>query len=99
MATYHVQARDHTKTENALLFRLAAKEQEVHEMKTQLHDLKQTKQAETAETHKLLLDPAVHREFVRLQVRVQLRYAPPMYTKSLLIKGFSFIPFGHTTFL
>mmetsp|Transcript_4021 Transcript_4021/g.6865 ORF Transcript_4021/g.6865 Transcript_4021/m.6865 type:complete len:345 (+) Transcript_4021:152-1186(+) len=67
----HEQARDHTKTENALLFRLAAKEQEVHEMKTQLHDLKQTKQAETAETHKLLLDPAVHREFVRLQGEVE----------------------------
>eukprot|EP00240_Pyramimonas_obovata_P005905 CAMPEP_0118933778 /NCGR_PEP_ID=MMETSP1169-20130426/12467_1 /TAXON_ID=36882 /ORGANISM="Pyramimonas obovata, Strain CCMP722" /LENGTH=337 /DNA_ID=CAMNT_0006876587 /DNA_START=82 /DNA_END=1095 /DNA_ORIENTATION=- len=65
------QAREHKKTENALLFRLAAKEQEVQEMKTQLHDLRQTKQADTAETHKLLLDPAVHREFTRLKSELE----------------------------
>jgi hypothetical protein len=61
-------ARDAKKREAALLFRVQAKEQELLELRSQVADLKTARLPENKDIHTLLLDPAVHSEFLRLQV-------------------------------
>mmetsp|Transcript_32009 Transcript_32009/g.38751 ORF Transcript_32009/g.38751 Transcript_32009/m.38751 type:complete len:300 (-) Transcript_32009:278-1177(-) len=65
------QVRDYNKRENGILLRLQAKEAENLELKSSLQDMKQIHQPPNAEVHKLMLDPAVHQEFLRLQAEVE----------------------------
>jgi len=65
------QVRDYKKRENALMFRVSAKEQEMQEVKTSLLDARQQSLGENKEVRRLLLDPVLHKEFTRLQSESQ----------------------------
>lgn len=67
----HEQVRDYKKREDALVLRVQAKDQEIQDFKAQVRDLKAMSKPANQEVYKLALDPAVHREFTRLQKELE----------------------------
>ncbi|XP_028414076.1 pre-mRNA-splicing regulator WTAP-like [Dendronephthya gigantea] len=61
------QQQESTRRENVLVMRLATKEQEMQELLTQIHDLKQAQNPAGAQLRSTLLDPAVNIVFQRMK--------------------------------
>ncbi|CAB3977480.1 Pre-mRNA-splicing regulator WTAP [Paramuricea clavata] len=62
-----LQQQESTRRENVLVMRLATKEQEMQELLTQIHDLKQAQNPAGSQLRSTLLDPAVNVVFQRMK--------------------------------
>ncbi|XP_027051523.1 pre-mRNA-splicing regulator WTAP-like isoform X1 [Pocillopora damicornis] len=61
------QQQESTRRENVLVMRLATKEQEMQDLLTQIHDLKQAQNPSSIQLRSTLLDPAVNLLFQRMK--------------------------------
>lgn len=61
------QVEEFTRRENVLKMRLATKQQELQELMSQVHELKQAQTTEGSQLHRMLVDPAVNLVFERMK--------------------------------
>lgn len=66
-AKLQLQVQESTRRENVLNMRLATKQQEMQDLLSQVHDLKQGQSQEGSQLQKMLVDPAVNIVFQRMK--------------------------------
>jgi len=66
-AKLQLQIQESTRRENVLNMRLATKQQEMQELVSQVHDLKQGQSSEGSQLHSMAVDPAVNLVFQRMK--------------------------------
>ncbi|XP_065057774.1 pre-mRNA-splicing regulator WTAP-like isoform X2 [Rhopilema esculentum] len=65
-----LQQQESTRRENVLVMRLATKEQEMQELLTQIHELKQSQTPATSQLKSTLLDPSVNLLFEKMKTEL-----------------------------